>query len=812
MLNDIRYAARKLLRAPGFTAIAIFTLTLGIGATTAIFSVVDGIVLRPLAVHEPERVVAVQTTSARDGGATPMSAPDFLDYRAQSRAFASMAVVNNNGSVNLTGSGADPEQLRSARVSADFWQTIGVTPQVGRGFRLEEGKPGAPRVAILSDAVWHRRFNADPNVIGQSITLDGNPHTVVGVAPPRFTFPERQEVWLPQVEDSTFADPTNRGAHYLSAVGRLKPGATVAQASAEIAAIASRLATQYPNSNKNFGGRVVSLRDSIVGDVRPALYTLLGAVGFVLLIACANVANLLLVRAAGRETEMAIRTALGAGRGRIVRQLVTESLLLATVGGALGVLVAAWGVDLLKAAGPTDLPRLQEVGLDGTVLLFAVAVSLVTGLVFGLVPALHAARPNLNNMLKEGGRGVSAGPGARMRSGLVIAEMALAVVLLAGAGLLINSFARLSSVDPGFRTEHVVTFQLSPAVSKHGSTHRLRQFFVDLEQRLRAIPGVQSAGGAFGLPMGGAVARTGMEIEGKPRSTPDTRRIVDVSVVTPGYIGTMGIPLLKGRTITESDNVGAPRAVLINQEAARKYFPGEDPIGKHITLGWTAQVEDGKPSERLGGEVVGVVANVKQESLRRDPIPVVYSPYQQTGELNYIAVVVRSTTEPGALGAQIRQAIRELDPDLPIQDYRTLRDLVGESVARPRFYTVLLGGFAFIALVLASVGIYGVLSYLVAQRTRELGIRVALGASAGQVLSLVMRRGLALTGAGVAVGVLMALAATRLLASLLFGVGATDPVTFGVVSATLMGVAALACWLPARRAARVDPVVALKAE
>ena len=809
--TDLRYAARKLVRAPGFTAIAVLTLMLGIGATTAIFSVVNGVVLRPLAFHEPERLVSL-TTGRREtrntGGA--LSAPDFLDYRSGTRSFAGVAAMNTH-TTTITG-GTDPEQLRAVRVSPNFWQVLGVAPALGRGFTADEARPGAPRVVVLGDALWRRRFNADRSVVGQSVQLDGNAYTVVGIAPPGFAYPSRRDVWEPLVEDSSFVDPSNRGAHVLTAVARLRPGVTPEQADAEVEALSRRLEKDFPNTNTGFIASARPLLDAIVGNVRPALYTLLGAVGFVLLIACSNVANLLLVRAAGREGEMAIRTALGAGRGRLVRQLVTESLLLALVGGGLGVLVAAWGVDLLKAAGPTVLPRLQEVRLDGTVLLFALGVSVFTGLVFGLVPALHAARPNLTSMLKEGGRGASGGPGARMRSALVISEMALAVVLLAGAGLLINSFARLSSVDPGFRTENVVTFSLAPATSKYGQFGRLRAFYERLEARMRALPGAQSAGGAFGLPMSGAIARTGMEIEGKPESTPQNRRLIDVSMVTPGYFSTIGIPLVKGRGVTEADRVGAPRVVVINQEAARRYFPGEDPIGKRIELGWSTEIEEGGPEQALGGEIVGVVGNVRQIDLASEHLPIVYLPFQQIGALNYVSVVVRSTAEPALLAASVRAAIRELDPDLPIQEYRTMAEHVGESVARPRFYTVLLGAFAGIALLLASVGIYGVLSYLVAQRTRELGIRVALGASGGQVLALVMRRGLALTATGVLAGVLAALAATRLLASLLFGVGAADPLTFVVVSLTLLGVAALACWLPARRAARVDPVVALRAE
>ena len=817
LLQDIRYAARKLVRAPGFTTVAALTLGLAIGATTVIFSVVNGVLLEPLPFRDPERLVRVASVG-REGRPTAMSAPDFLDYRGQSKSVASMAAIEGI-TVNMTGRG-EPERLSAARVSGSFFSILGVQPAIGRTFSPEDDTRGAERVVVLSNALWRRHFGADPKIVGQSITLDANPFTVIGVAPVGFTYPSNPEIWVPLVLEGPVAAPDNRGAHYLGGIGRLAAGATVEQANAELAQIAAQLAELYPSTNANFGGMAVSLQEYTVGDARKGLLVMLGAVSFVLLIACANVANLLLVRAASRSTEMAVRTALGAGRGRILRQLLTESLILALLGSGVGLLLAVWGLDLLVAFGPQNLPRLDEVRIDGPVLGFAVGISLLTGLLFGLVPAVHASRPNLHEMLKEGARGSSAG-GGRLRSTLVMAEMALAVVLLIGAGLLIRSFARLLDVDPGFRTENVYTYTIAPPEPRYERTQPLRALVSDLVERARTLPEAQSVGATFGLPLGNYGIRTIFEIEGLPRSEPGDRRITGVASVTPGFFETMKMRVLHGRSFTAEDRLGRQKVVIVNEALAKRYFPGESPLGKRIELGWeldTAAVaapegtaRDSAARYAIGGEIIGVVADVKQQSIAGESPAMTYVPFDQA-PIGLVSVVVRSTAQPAAVHAAARAQLRALDRDLPLFDFRPVEDLVSDSVAQPRFYAILLGSFAAIALLLAAVGIYGVISYAVAQRTRELGIRVALGATGPQVLRLVLGRGLVLTATGVLAGLVVAFWLTRLLVTLLFGVEPADPLTFASVAVVLTGVAALASYVPARRAARVDPVIALRSE
>ena len=806
MLQDIRYAVRKLSRTPGFTTIAAFTLALAIGATTAIFSVIDGVLLKPLPFRDPERVVRV--TNLRDGNRMVSSVPDFLDIRAQSKSYASLAALDAQA-MNLTG-GSEPERIGAARVGATFWSLLGVTPQVGRGFAPNEDSQSAARTVVLSDGLWKRRFGGDRRIVGKTIALDGNSYTVIGVAPAGFSFPDRPDVWIPLVFAQDDLSPDGRGAHWMGIMGRLAPNVTVAQATSELVTITRRLEQQYPESNTNMSGAVIPMQEYLVGDVRPALYVMLGAVAFVLLIACANVANLLLVRAASRESEMAVRTALGAGAWRLVRQLVIESVLLAMIGGVFGTLLALWGVDLLLSMAPNGLPRINEVTVNGSVLVFTAGVTAVTGVLFGLFPALHAARANVGGMLKEGMRGSSGGVASRRaRNTLVMAEMALAVVLLVGAGLLIRSFSKLLAVDPGFRAERVVTFAIAAPDTKYGQYAQRRELVSNLVERMKRVPGAQGAAVVTGLPLSNIMMRTSAHIVGTPPERPGERKSTDVAMATPGYFTTMGIPLVAGRDFTDRDGSGAPVVSIVNQEFVKRYFPNENPIGKRIELGWDQDTASTGGNMTLGGEIVGVVANVKRRGLSQEVFPETYASYMQPTFSNF-SVVVRSTADPSTVMAAIRAQIRELDRDLPLSDLRQLKELVAASVSRPRFYTTILGVFASIALILAAVGIYGVISYAVSLRTRELGIRIALGATGRQVSGLVLQQGVGLAIAGVAVGGAGAYWLTRLLSKLLFGVSATDPLTFVGVAALLTAIAAIASFVPARRAAKVDPLLAMR--
>jgi putative ABC transport system permease protein len=806
VIQDIRYAVRKLSRTPGFTAVAAFTLALAIGATSAIFSVIDGVLLKPLPFQNPERVVRV--TNMRDGNRMVSSTPDFLDFRAQTRSFSSMAGIDNQ-SMNLTG-GSDPERVQAARVGASFWSLLGVTPALGRGFAPNEDAQSAQRTVVLSDGLWKRRFASDPRIVGKTIALDGNTYTVIGVAPPRFSFPDRPDLWVPLVFEPDDLSAGGRGAHWMGIIARLAPNVTPAQATAEMVTLTRRLEQQYPQSNTGMTAAVIPMQEYLVGDVRPALYVMLGAVAFVLLIACANVANLLLVRAASRESEMAVRTALGAGQWRIVRQLVTESVLLAVVGGVFGTLLALWGVDLLLGLAPEGLPRIDEVSVNASVLLFTAAVTALTGVLFGVFPALHVARANVGGMLKEGMRGSSGGVASRRaRNTLVMAEMALAVVLLVGAGLLIRSFSKLLAVDPGFRPERVITFSIAAPDTKYRQYAERRALVSNLIDRMKRLPGSQGAAVVTGLPLSNMMMRTWAHIEGTPQESPAERKVTDVSMVTPGYFATMGIPLVSGRDFSDRDGSGAPVVAIVNQEFVKRYFPNENPIGKRIELGWQQDTAATGGDMTLGGEIVGVVGNVKRRGLSQEIYPETYASFMQP-TFSTFSVVVRSTANPSTVMSAIRVQMRELDRDLPLTELRQLSELVSASVSRPRFYTTVLGVFAAIALVLAAVGIYGVISYAVSLRTRELGIRIALGATGRQVSGLVLQQGVLLALAGVVVGGVGAYWLTRLLSRMLFGVSATDPLTFVAVAGLLTAIAALASYIPARRAARVDPLLAMR--
>ncbi|MFN2567290.1 MAG: ABC transporter permease [Gemmatimonadaceae bacterium] len=810
LVQDVRYAARKLLRAPGFTVIAVTTLALGVGATTAVFSIVNGVLLQPLPFDKPERVVFISSTTG-EKTTNPMSALDFVDYRDQSRSFVGMAAYDRT-SMNATGGTSGPVRLDAAQVGAQFFDLLGVKPRLGRTFTAGEDKTGARRVVVLSHHLWRSHYGADPRVVGQTMRLDGDPYTIIGVAPPSVSFPARVDVYVPLVFQPWMVDPSNRGAHHLYAIGRVKDGVTVAGASTELATIAKRLAVQYPESNTGFSGQVIPLHEQIVGKADKPLYAMLGAVGLVLLIACANVANLLLVRASARESEIAVRTALGAARPRIVRQLVTESLLLSAAGAVIGVALASWAVAAVVAFGPTGLPRLQEVVIDGRVLAFTAGVAVVTGILFGLVPALHAARPDIAQMLRESVRGSTRGGTHRTRRLLVIAEVTLAVVLLVGAGLLIHSFVRLINVDPGFNPERVVAFNLSLPSTKYRYERDVRALASGLTERLREMPGTREVGITFGRPLSNSgLIRTTFEVAGWPPSTPTNRHLAQVHMTSPGYFRAMGVPVRRGRVYTAAeDRLNGERVIVVSEGFAKKYFPVEDPIGKHLRFGITHDTaETGGGADTVQGRIVGVVGDVKQQDLATPSYPAVYAPFN-TWPIGFFTVLVRTDGDPRAVQRTIKSVVRDLDAELPIFDLTTMTDAVSASVSQPRFYMLLLGAFAAIALLLAALGIYGVIAYAVSQRTRELGIRVALGATHRKIVRLVIAEGVWLAGAGVVLGVFASLAFSRAIGSLMFGVGKLDPVTLVLAPATLMAAALLGCYLPARRAAGVDPVIAMR--
>ena len=802
--QDVRYAIRRLLKSPGFTLVAVLTLALGIGANSAIFSVVNGVLLKPLPYAEPDRLVGLYHLF--EGHRATMSGPNFTDVRKMSKTLADAAAISRSR-VILTGQG-EHVRLDGAEVSANLFNVLGVRPILGRIFNDDENQPGHNKVAVLAYGLWQQRFGGDRKVIGKRITLDGMPIEVVGIMPRDFAYPAGRVIWTPLEYTEAFTT-SQRGAWYLSAVGRVKPRIPIEQVTAEIQTIGKQLAKQYPDSNEGLDVTAMSLHEAMVGNIRQAVFVLLGAVGFVLLIACTNVANLLLARAATRETEMAVRSALGAGRGRLVRQLLTESAILGAAGGALGLLLGIWGVDALISLEPQGIPRLSEIRIDTTVACFTLALSIATGLLFGLVPAFHSTSTSLSGVLKEAGRGaLTTRGGARMRGALVIAEMALAVMLLAGAGLLIRSFTKLASVDPGFHATQALTFELSLPDSRYEQEPQQVGFFDQLLPRLRAIPGVQSAGAAMSLPMSGSNFVLTFEVAGRPPVPPSQQPAMQIRVATTEYFQTIGIPLKRGRSFREDDRLGSPPVVLITESAARQYFPSEEPIGKTITLGWGR----GKGTPRAGGEVVGIVGDVKETGLDEAEPPQLYMPYRQW-PVQSMSVVLKTAVPPATVADAARRAVYATDPNMPAANVRTLEQIVARSISQPRFYTTLLAIFAGLALVLAAIGIFGVLSYAVAQRTREIGIRMALGAQERTVLGLVVRQALLLAAAGVGIGVILALGLSRSLVSkMLFSTSPHDAATFVTVAALLGAVALVASYIPARRATRVDPIVALRSE
>ena len=803
--QDLRFGARQLGKSPGFTFVALLTLALAVGASASIFSVVHGILLRPLPYSQPERVVRLYqpTPEGRVEGGN-FSIPTFVDWRHASRTVTAAAAYRY-GNLILAGDEA-PERLIGMWAGADFFRVLGVRPLAGRWFAPDEEKAGAQRVAVVSEKLWQERFGRDPGLIGRTLRLNGEPRIVVGVMAQQDRYPDFVDVWLPLV----FAEEESqdRGMIFLDALARLAPGATLEAARTEARVISGRLARQYQDSSAGLVIDMKPLQDVMVGDVRTPLLVLLGAVLFVLLIACANVANLQLVRASAREGEVAVRTALGAGPRRIVRQLLTENVVLALAGGAAGVALAVWATRALVAAAPEGTPRIEEVAVDGTVLLFALGITLATGLLFGLAPALQASRPNLAAMLKEGARGSRGRASTRARNFLVVAEIALAVVLLAGAGLLLRSFAQLQKVDLGFQPAGVLKFHLSPPQTKYPGDTELRLLTDRLLDELDQLPGVTAAGATiWGMPLVSGENVLGFSIQGRPPKPPGQDDSIRFAMVSPGFFRTLGIPVVRGRYLTALDREGAPPVLLINQAAAREYFPGEDPLGKRILFSSVRR------SNMNGAEIVGIVGDFKQSALEDEVAPQAFLSMAQTQlPRSTLVIALKTEADPGTVVAGVRTRMREIDPDLPAYAVKTMDEIVTASAAQPRFYMLLLGGFAFVALVLAAVGIYGVIAYAVRERTQEIGIRMALGATRERVLRMVVRQGMTLALAGAAAGLVGALVATRWMQSLLYQVSAMDPTIYLTVAALLVTVAAVASWLPARRAAGTEPLLALRGQ
>ena len=802
-LQDIRFGLRTLRKSPGFTVVAALTIALGIGANSAIFSVINGVLLKPLPYSQPDRLVRV-FTSSQTFPEFPLSPADFLDYRDQNRVFQDLALFVRD---DLQFSANErPERLTGMRVSYGFFRLLGWNPILGRTFAASAELPGNEREVILSHGVWKSRFSSDPGVIGRTVDLSGRAFTIVGVMPPGLqhvggayhSLPhgDNVEVWWPLTLDRAKAQ---RSSHFLNGIARLAPDVTIERANSEMNAIAVRLEKTYPNSNKDWRIRLVPLRKEIVGKAEPLLLVLLGAVGFVLLIACVNVANLLLARSAAREREIAVRAALGAGRVRLVRQMLTECMVIALMGGALGVVFAIWGVDALAAFSAGKLPRMQMVGVDARMFGFTLAATVLTGLIFGLVPAFQLSKATLHESLKEGGRGSTTGMRQnRLRGALVIAELALAVVLLTGAGLLMRTFLNLARVAPGFNPSNVITMGLDLPRARYADDKLKARFYQRLLERIQTQPGVRAAGITSDLPWTGYDENTGFDIPGRS-SAENAENHARYHFISPDYFRSIGVPLIAGRYFTEHDNADAPPVLLINQSMARRFWPKEDATGKPLDL-WGKHVK-----------VVGIVGDVKDSPATAGAEPAFYWPIAQNifGEMYLTA---RADSNPSALVGAVRRELAALDKDLPIADIRTLEDICATAVSGPRLALMLVGIFAGLALVLATIGIYGVMSYLVSQRVHEIGVRMALGAQWSDVLRLVVGHGLKLALAGVAAGLIAALSLRSMMSSLLYGVTATDPATLAGVALVLVAVAGVACYVPARRASRVDPMIALRYE
>jgi len=807
LLQDIRYGVRMLVKHKAFTVIAVITLALGIGANTAIFSVVNELLLRPLPYRDADRIVMLWEVTPSGRHQNSASRANFRAWRAQTSSYQHISAFSYQR-YNLTGNG-EPEELSVQLATPDLFKVLGVDPILGRTFVPEDDGDGKPPVAVLSYALWQRRFGGQPGIVGQPITLNGVKYTVIGVMPSNFQFHMKQrsgtgrpaDLWtiLPMPLDS------NERGRFLATVARLKDGVSVEQAGAELRTIAARLSDEFPEFNKNFSAEVLPLREQFFGNVRRPLWLMLGAVGFVLLIACANVANLLLSLATTREKEIAVRAALGARRGRIVRQLLTESILLALFGSALGLFFAWLGIKALIAISPRDLVSLQSVGLNLTVLFWTLGVSVLTGIIFGLAPAFHISRLNLNDSLKEGGKSEAgqASGSRRLRNALVVSEIALAVVLLASAGLLIRSFIHLQQVDRGFQTDNILTMVVRLPDS-YKEDPQVVGFFSQALEKVRQLPTVRSAGIINFLPLyGGMGSSTGFKILGQPEPPPGEGPGCDVRVVDAEYFPTMGIPLLRGRNFSRAELREPKHVILINDALARMYFSGTDPIGQRLDV---LMFDTPQPAE-----IIGVVGNVRYDSLVDESPPAVYFPHPDL-TYSFMTLVIRTDGDPTAIAPAVQREIRTLDPNQPVSDIRTMNQVMSEWVSRSRFNTLLLGLFAGLATLLSAVGIFGVMNYSVALRTREIGLRLAVGAQPRQVLLLVLRQGLVLTIVGVVLGLAAAFALTRLLSGLLFGVTAVDATTFTTISILLLMVSLLACYLPARRAMRIDPLRALRYE
>jgi putative ABC transport system permease protein len=806
LTQDIRYAVRALMRTPGFTAVALATLALGIGANTAIFSVVDAVLLKPLPYPQPERLVRLYQTLPRENvDNNGVSYPNYADWAARSRSLEDLAAVRLHD-YTLTDRG-EPALVVGGTATSNLFRLLRARPLLGRTLVASDDAPGAAPVAVLTERLWRQRFGGDASALGRIATLDGRPFTVVGVMPDAFTTPPelpRAELWTPLSQDPVFADlRERRGGHYLTLVGRLAAGRTIAQAQAELASIASTLERQFPKENEGWGVRMVPLAESLVSGFRTALLVLLGAVALVFLIACANIANLLLARASARSREVAIRAALGASRARLARQFLTECLVLSLAGGALGVALAYAGMGVLRRMIPGDLPRSAGIAVDARVLVFALAASVAGAVVFGLAPALQASASGLTHALREGTAGSGeSGRRRRVRAALVVAETALSFVLLVGAGLLARSFLRLRETPLGFDPSGVLTAGMSLPRAQYDAPAQWNGFYSRLLERVRAEPGVEGVAAALPLPLMGGGLNFGFQIEGRPSPPGEVEPSANYTALTPDYFRVMRLPLLRGRLLNDGDGTDRPKVCVISAEFVRRYFPNEDPIGRRLVFGFQ------EPSPR---EIVGVVGDVKRDGLGVTSRPEMYVPFAQ--EPWWAAyLVVRTAGDPSALAPIVRSDVHALDPTLPIEDAQPMTRTVYDSAAQPRFRTTLLGLFAGAALLLAALGIYGVVSYGVGRRTRELGIRVALGAQRGDVLRMILREGLLLSAAGLAAGLAGALVLTRYLSSLLFEVGRLDPATYAAVAATLLAASLIAGLVPARRATRVDPVTALRQE
>jgi putative ABC transport system permease protein len=800
VVQDLRHGARLLWRAPGFTVVAVAALAIGIGANTAIFSVINTLLLQRLPYRDADRLAIVWEHNIPRARKSNVVAPaNFLHWRDMNQGFEDLGALSPTFNVTLTGVG-NPEEAQTQRVTAEVFPLLGVQPALGRGFTADEIRPNS-NVVVISDRLWKRRYQADPDILRRSIVSQGTPCTVIGVMPPGFSFLDKNvDVWLPFGFTADTRTPRGRS---ITVVGRLKPGVTFARAQEDMTRVAADLTRKFPDFNTGWSARVVPLRDQLTGDVRPALLVLAGAVAFVLLIACANVANLLLARATARQRELAVRAALGAGRARLVRQLLAESLVLSLAGGISGLLLAWWALNYLRAVAAERLPiqRLELVDIDGWVLAFTLGASLLCGLVFGVIPAFTAAGARLNDSLKEGGRTGSATRGNRTRSAFIVVEIALALVLLVGAGLLMRSFKHLLDVNPGFDPSGTVTMRLTLPGARYVDDNQAGQFFARFFQQIDALPGVSAAGSISWLPLAGGGAATSMEIIGRPKPPKGQEPVTDVRVISHEYLKAMGVPLLKGRLFDELDAADLKGRVVINDTMARTFWPGEDPIGKHVRINW----------DSLEDEVIGVVGDVKHTGLDGEIRAMTYWPYARY-PYGTMTIAVRTAGDARGVVNVIVGIVRQMDPDLVVANVKTMEEVVSDSVAERRLTMLLLAIFAGAALLLAAVGIYGVIAYSVTERTQEIGIRMALGAQRGDVLRMVVGQAMLLTLAGVVVGGALAFGLTRLMTGLLFAVKPGDPLTFVVVAAVLGGVAALASYLPGRRATRVDPVIALRAE